>query len=76
MHESIANQRKDTAYKISRYLVDHYDLIAFEDFNIKRIVKNHHLAKSMVDAGWDQLVRFTTYKAAYAGCFRGEDDIG
>ncbi|MBS7529640.1 transposase [Hazenella sp. IB182353] len=31
------------------------------------MVKNHKLAKSIVDAGWNQLVQFTTYKAAYAG---------
>ncbi|SDX61433.1 putative transposase, partial [Marininema mesophilum] len=67
MHEYIANQRKDTAHKISRYLVDHYDLIAFEDLHISGMVKNHKLAKSIVDAGWDQLVRFTNYKAEYAG---------
>jgi putative transposase len=35
LYEYIANQRKDTAHKISRYLVDHYDWIAFEDLNIK-----------------------------------------
>jgi putative transposase len=67
LHEYIANQRKDTAHKISRYLVDHYDFIAFEDLNIKGMVQNHHLAKSIVDAGWNQLVQFTTYKAEYAG---------
>jgi putative transposase len=67
LYEYIANQRKDTAHKISRYLVDHYDLIAFEDLNIKGMVRNHHLAKSMADAGWRMLIQFTTYKAEYAG---------
>ena len=66
-HEYIANQRKDNAHKISRQLVDHYDLIAFEDLNIKGMVKNHNLAKSIVDSGWKQLIQFTTYKAEYAG---------
>lgn len=67
IHEYIANQRKDTNHKISRHLVNHYDLIAFEDLNIKGMVQNHKLAKSIVDAGWNQLVQFTTYKAEYAG---------
>jgi len=66
-HEYIANQRRDTAHKISRYLVDHYDLIAFEDLNIKGMVKNHHLAKSIADAGWRMIIQFATYKAEYAG---------
>ncbi|WP_420830141.1 RNA-guided endonuclease InsQ/TnpB family protein [Polycladomyces abyssicola] len=46
-HEYIANQRKDAAHRISRYLVDNYDGIAFEDLNIRGMVKNHHLAKSL-----------------------------
>src|SRR5690606_17149570 len=31
--EKVANRRKDLAHKISRKLVDNYDLIAFEDLN-------------------------------------------
>ncbi len=31
------------------------------------MVKNHNLAKSIVDAGWNQLIQFTIYKAEYAG---------
>jgi putative transposase len=30
------------------------------------MVKNHRLAKSIVDAGWNQLVQFVTYKAESA----------
>ena len=30
-------------------------------------MKNHHLAKSISDAGWDQIVRYTMYKAESAG---------
>ncbi|MCS1351164.1 transposase [Mechercharimyces sp. CAU 1602] len=67
LHERVANQRKDLAHKISRNLVDRYDLIAFEKLNITGMVQNHNLAKSIVDVAWRQLVQFTTYKAEYAG---------
>lgn len=66
-HEKIANQRKDTNHKISRKLVNEYDLIVFEDLNVKGMVKNKHLAKSIHEVAWNQLITFTTYKAEYAG---------
>ncbi len=31
------------------------------------MVKNHHVAKSISDAGWGQLMSFTEYKAEEAG---------
>jgi len=67
LHEKVANQRKDYAHKESRKLINEYGFIAFEDLNIQGMVKNHHLAKSIVDAGWNQFVQFVTYKAESAG---------
>jgi len=66
-HEQIANQRKDRNHKISRILVDRYDLIVFENLNIKGMTKNKHLAKSIHEVAWRQLIEFTTYKAENAG---------
>ncbi|WP_083964129.1 RNA-guided endonuclease InsQ/TnpB family protein [Shimazuella kribbensis] len=65
-HEKVANRRKDYAHKLSHLLVQAYDFIAFEDLSIPNMVKNHRLAKSIVDAGWGQLVQYTTYKAESA----------
>ncbi len=67
LHRKIRNQRKDFAHKTSRRLVNNHDLIAFENLNIRGMVHNHHLAKSISDAGWYQLQKFTAYKAEYAG---------
>ncbi len=67
VHRKIRNQRKDFAHKTSRELVNNYDLIAFENLNIRGMVQNHHLAKSIADAGWYQLQTFTAYKAEDAG---------
>jgi putative transposase len=44
-----------------------FGVIVFENLNIKGMLKNHHLAKSISDAAWNQLVQFTTYKAENAG---------
>ncbi|MFZ3166251.1 MAG: transposase [Candidatus Methanoperedens sp.] len=67
VHRTIRNQREDFAHKTSKILVDTYDKIVFEDLQIQNMVQNHHLAKSISDAGWSQMIQFTTYKAEYAG---------
>ena len=67
VHRTIRNQRKDFAHKTSRMLVDQYDYIVFEDLQIQNMMANHHLAKSISDAGWSQLINFTKSKAEYAG---------
>jgi len=67
IHQRIANRRKDFAHKLSRKLADSFSVIAFEDLNEKRMLKNHCLAKSISDAAWNQLITYTTYKAENAG---------
>jgi len=67
VHRKIRNQRKDFAHKTARNLVTRFDLIAFENLQIKNMVQNHHLAKSIMDAGWYQLQTLTASKAEEAG---------
>jgi len=67
VHRKIRNQRKDFAHKISRKLVDTYDRIVFEDLQVQNMMQNHHLAKSISDAGWYQLMHLTKFKAECAG---------
>lgn len=67
VHERIANKRRDFAHQESRKLVDRFAIIVFEKLNIKGMLKNHRLAKSIADAAWNQLVELTTYKAEDAG---------
>jgi len=69
IHRTIRNIRNDYLHKASRFLVDTYDQIIFENLQIKNMVKNHHLARSIHDASWGKLIDFTTYKAEEAGGF-------
>ncbi|WP_319507207.1 transposase [uncultured Methanolobus sp.] len=67
VHERIANKRYNFIHQLSRQLVDEYSFIAFEDLNIKNMLKNHCLAKSISDAAWNMLISATKYKAESAG---------
>lgn len=67
IHRKIRNQRLDFNHKLSRNLVNTYDYTIFEKLQIQNMVKNHHLAKSIQDASWNQLIQLTSYKAEYAG---------
>ncbi len=66
-HERIANTRKDFLKKLAHRLITQYDRIALEDLRITNMVRNRHLAKSILDASWGYLVAHLTSKAAEAG---------
>ena len=67
VHERIANRRPDFINKVSRELVDRFSVIAFEDLNIRYMLKSHNLAKSISDVAWRMLVTATESNAAYSG---------
>ena len=66
-HERIANRRKDTLHKIARAYVNRYQVIAIEDLQPANMVKNHSLARAILDSSWGMLRWMLTYKAAEAG---------
>jgi putative transposase len=66
-HERVANQRKDCLNKLAQGLIARYDRLALEDLRITNMVRNRHLAKSILDAGWGYLIGHLTRKAEEAG---------
>jgi len=66
-HQKVRRQRQDFHQKTALALVQHYDTIYLEDLNVANLVQNHHLAKSISDAGWAQFRAILDGKAVYAG---------
>lgn len=67
LHEKITNVRKDFLNKLSCQITNEYDVIISENLNIKNMVRNHNLAKSISDVSWGEFTRQLQYKSEWKG---------
>jgi putative transposase len=66
-HIDIYNQRKNFAHQLSNTLVKNHDVIVVEDLNIKGMMQNKHLARSIADASWGIFFSLLKYKCDWYG---------
>jgi putative transposase len=73
LHLHVARERKEFHYQVAHWLCNQYDLIAFENLNIKGLARTR-LAKSILDAAWGSFLNILTTVAVKRGKWAIGDD--
>lgn len=74
LHYRISNIRRDALHKVSSDIVartkpdaERPGVVVIEGLKVKGMLRNHHLAGAIADAGWYEFSRQVRYKAAWSG---------
>ncbi|MHB8585800.1 MAG: RNA-guided endonuclease InsQ/TnpB family protein, partial [Thermoplasmatota archaeon] len=66
-HAHVAAKRRDHAFKVAHDLVTRFDRIGVEALEVRNMVQNRHLARSISDVSWGQFIGILECKAEEAG---------
>lgn len=61
LHLKVSRKREEHAKRLARCVCASNDCIAYEDLNVRNLVKNRRLSKSISDAGWTQFRKWIEY---------------
>lgn len=68
-HARVSNQRRDFLHKVTHELTHDSQVrtIFVEDLNVRGMLSNHHLAKSISDVSFGEFLRQLSYKGVWYG---------
>ena len=62
LHWRISQIRKDWQHKLTTMIAKRFSVVCVEDLNVKGLMANHCLARSISDIGWGEIRRQLGYK--------------
>lgn len=67
LSRQVANRRLDYQHKMTTEIASKYQIIGVEGLNVAEMLKNHHIALSVADAGFGEIKRQLVYKSEQFG---------
>ena len=66
-HLKVSRKRNDWVCKLAQHAIQSADLVAIEDLQVRNLVRNHKLGKSISDASWSLFRRWLEYFGSIYG---------
>jgi len=66
-HEKLNNKKENYLHQVSNQLLNENQVIVMEDLNVKGMLKNHNLAKSIQELSLSHFKQMLKYKAEWTG---------